>query len=78
MFHKLFDDAENGKNNMSPLRLYYWEDNKKNGEWVREKISMIGEAQFNQKYNLIFTPVKSARKNFEEIEVTDITDSENN
>ncbi len=62
LFHKLFTDAENEINSMKALRLYYWEDGKKDGEWVKEKIASFGEAEFNRRYNLIFSPVKGERK----------------
>lgn len=62
LFHKLFTDAEAEINSMRALRLYYWEDNNKDGNWVKEKIASFGEAEFNRRYNLIFTPVKGERK----------------
>lgn len=60
LFYKLLTDAENGKNIFKPLRIYYWEDNKKDGKWVSDKISMFGEEEFNRRYNLIFS--KNKRK----------------
>ena len=67
LFHKIFTDAErpvgdSHKNIFNPLRLYYWEDNKKDGNWVRDKINAIGEELFNRRYNLLFTAVKGERK----------------
>ncbi len=62
LFYKLFNDAEEKKNRMDALRLYYWEDGKKDGAWVKDKINTIGEPEFNRRYNLIFTPVKGERK----------------
>ncbi len=55
LFYKLFRDAEAGINNLKPLRLYFWEDGKKDSEWVMERIKKYGEDVFNQKYNLIFS-----------------------
>lgn len=65
LFYKIFTDAEEGINSFSSLRLYYWEDNNKDGDWVKEKISSIGEEEFNRRYNLVFTSVKGERKNID-------------
>ncbi len=59
IFYKLFCDAERGRSNMAPLRLYYWEDGRKDGKWVMEKERAVGIEQFNIKWNLKF--VKSLR-----------------
>lgn len=61
-FHKLFIDAENDLTSFKALRLYYWEDGKKDGAWVKERINSFGEDTFNARYNLIFTPLKGERK----------------
>ena len=53
-FYKMFSEAEQGINTLSPIRLYYWEDGNKDGNWVSEKIKNIGEIEFNRRYNLIF------------------------
>jgi hypothetical protein len=65
LFNKLFTDAEEGINSMSALRLYYWEDGKKDGAWVRDKINSIGEEEFNRRYNLQFYALKYDRKDID-------------
>jgi hypothetical protein len=61
LFYKLYKDAEEGINNLKPLRLYFWEDGKKDYEWVMERIKKYGETIFNQRYNLIFSKVPNRK-----------------
>ncbi len=65
LFYKLFSDAENEINAMKALRIYYWEDGKKDGNWVRDKINEVGEEEFNRRYNLQFYALKYDRKNID-------------
>lgn len=59
IFHKLFKDAEDGITNMKALRIYYWMIDDITPQWISDKISEIGEEEFNEKYNLIFYPKKN-------------------
>jgi hypothetical protein len=62
LFYKLFSDAENKINTLNAMRLYFWEDGKKDSNWVIDRIDKYGEEIFNRRYNLIFSSVKGERK----------------
>lgn len=47
-FWKFWNDAENGTNGFTPLRVNYWEHPKRDGKWAEEQKALLGEIKFNQ------------------------------
>lgn len=65
LFYNLYTDAEAGKNLFKPKRVYYWEDNQKDGNWVKDRMDRYGEYVFESKYNLMFKKTfNKKRKNY--------------
>lgn len=55
LFYDIFSQSEQGKNIFNPLRLYYWMDpEQRNTKWISDMTNIIGEDEFNRKYNLSF------------------------
>jgi hypothetical protein len=53
-FYKLFQDAEAGKNDFKPVKVYWWQYPGRDEKWKENKIKIIGEKSFSQHYNLEF------------------------
>lgn len=47
-FWKFWNEAENGTNGFTPLRVEYWEHPKRNEKWAAEQKALLGEIKYNQ------------------------------
>lgn len=47
-FWKFWNEAENGTNGFTPLRVEYWEHPKRDAKWAAEQKALLGEIKYNQ------------------------------
>ncbi|MFA7408418.1 MAG: terminase family protein [Anaerolineaceae bacterium] len=50
LFHKIYKEAEEGKNSFVPIRVEWWEHPKRDEKWKEETLKNIGYEQFKQEF----------------------------
>ena len=50
LYHRLWTDAVNGRNNFKPYRVDYWQVPGRDEEWAKKMKVDLGEVKFNQEY----------------------------
>lgn len=54
LFYKIYKEAEEGKNNFTPIKVHWSEHPKRNEEWKEETLRNIGIEQFRQEFEVEF------------------------
>lgn len=53
-FWKFWNEAEQGINGFTPVRVDYWEHPKRDAKWAEEQKALLGEVKFNQEVMCAF------------------------
>jgi hypothetical protein len=54
LFHRIYIDAERGRNSFYSIKVSWHDDPTKNEKWAEEQLKNLGEVKFNQEINIQF------------------------
>lgn len=54
LFHKIYKEAEEGKNNFTPIKVHWSDHPRRDEKWKEETLRNIGQEQFKQEFEVEF------------------------